>query len=131
MVLRTGLEDAGKICLPFNFLCPHVEPGLSQLQGSRLSLNGGPELVNFLGLGSHLGEGLVLSLLNTVDTVAQQVQLLPQVRVGLLPVFDQVSTEGPHQGLDISPQLLRVISSTFNKYKVVIVSEQAYLWKRL
>ena len=103
---------SNSIMLPFNFLSSHVEPCLGELQGTSFGLNGIPEFFYFLCLGRHLSQSLSESLVQADHAVVQQVQLFPQVTVGFLPMFDQVSTERSHQGLDVSSQLLRVISGS-------------------
>ena len=75
-------------------------------------LNTKVEFLYFLSLGRHLGPSLSESLVQADHAVVQQVQLFPQVTVGFLPMFDQVRTERSHQGLDVSSQLLRVISGS-------------------
>ena len=74
--------------LPFYFLCSHVEPCLCELQGTSFSLNGIPEFFHFPRLGRHLGLSLSESLIQTDQTVVQQVQLFSQVTVAFLPLFD-------------------------------------------
>ena len=50
---------------PPDLLCPHVEPGLSELEGRRLAGDGLPQPLHLPGLGAHLPHRLLQSLLET------------------------------------------------------------------
>ena len=61
------------IILPSDLLCPHVEPGLRQLERSGLLLHGLLHPVHLPGQGRQLQHSLVQPLLQARQAVSEQV----------------------------------------------------------
>ena len=87
---------------------------MSKFQRSSLALDGLLQLVHLLRLGCNLLYSGGQSVLEAGQAVSENVLLVPQVCIGSLPVLAEVSAGCSDQSLNITSQLLRIVTRSYN-----------------